>query len=178
MSATASIKPVRVLGIDPGSRFLGYGIVTKRGNQLTPEIYGTLRVNLKLETHQRLQSIYEGVSELLTAYRPDHVAIEKVFFAKDATAALKLGQARGVTLLSVAQSGATLFEYSPNEVKRAVVGYGHADKDQIAKMVTLILKIKEFETSDTSDALAIAICHLNSYVYRERMTQTNTGVGF
>lgn len=166
---------MKVLGIDPGSRFLGYGVVSKSGNRLDPLDYGTLKVDLKLETHLRLRSIYSGVKDLIEEHRPDHVAIEKVFFAKDATAALKLGQARGVTLLAVAESESQLFEYSPNEIKRAVVGYGHADKEQIAKMVTLILKINDFASADTSDALAIAICHLNSYVHRARTSGIQQG---
>lgn len=158
---------MRALGIDPGSRFLGYGVVVKKGNQLAPLEYGTLKVDLKLTSHERLLSIYRGVSQVLDLYKPEHVAIEKVFFAKDAVAALKLGQARGVTLLAIAERNIPLFEYSPNEVKRAVSGHGHADKEQIAKMVTLLLGVRDFDTTDTSDALAIAICHLNSYTYRQ-----------
>lgn len=169
MSATPTNTPLKVLGIDPGSRFLGFGVVTKLGNKLTHVESGVVKVNLAHETHRRLISIYEGVRQLLAEHQPHHVAVEKMFFAKDAVAAMKLGQARGVTLLAVGQAAMPLFEYSPNEVKMAVAGHGHADKDQIARMVSLILGVREFERADVSDALAIAICHLNTYSYRVRM---------
>jgi crossover junction endodeoxyribonuclease RuvC len=160
---------LRTLGIDPGSRFLGFGVIEKNGTSLRVESYGTLRFDPKKSINERLPDIYEALVRLLEIHRPDHVAIEKVFFAKDVTAALKLGMARGCVILSVMQKGIPLFEYSPNEIKQATVGFGHADKDQVARMVSLLLGVRNFDRSDSSDALAIAICHLQSYTYRQRV---------
>lgn len=160
---------MKILGIDPGSRLLGYGLVSKSGSRLTAHGYGTLKFNTKVEANERLLEIYRGVRQLLAKYQPDHVAIEKVFFAKNVVSALKLGQARGVAMLAVVEAGLPLFEYNPNEIKRATVGFGHADKDQVARMVARLLGFAKdaqaFDTTDASDALAIAICHLNTYSY-------------
>jgi len=156
------------LGIDPGSRLLGFGIVSKSGSKLTAHGFGTLRFNTKVELNDRLVEIHRGIVELIEKYRPSHLAIEKAFFAKNVVSALKLGEARGVVKLAAAQAGIPVFEYSPNAVKSATVGFGHADKDQVAKMVTRILGVKDFESADASDALAIAICHLHTYGYKSR----------
>ena len=162
---------MKVLGIDPGSRLLGFGVVDKAGSKLSAQAYGTLRFNTKVEANERLLEIYLGVKKLIHEYKPEHVAIEKVFFAKNVVSALKLGQARGVAILAVAEASIPVFEYSPNEIKQATVGFGHADKEQVAKMVTRILGVKEFESTDASDALAIAICHLHTYTYTHRIAQ-------
>lgn len=154
---------MKVLGIDPGSRNLGYGLVSKNGTKLTHHASGTLKFNTKVESNERLLEIYTRAKELIQTHKPEHVAIEKVFFAKNVVSALKLGQARGVVILAVAEAGIPLVEYSPNEIKQATTGQGHADKEQVAKMVSLLLGVKEFETSDASDGLAIAICHLQNH---------------
>lgn len=154
---------MKVLGIDPGSRLLGFGIVSRTGSRLKPEAYGTLKFDTQKEANERLLEVYLGVKNVLTEHRPTHVAIEKVFFAKNALSALKLGQARGVAILAVIEANIPLFEYSPNLVKQSVVGFGHADKDQVARMVARFLHIQDFASTDTSDALAIAICHLHTY---------------
>ncbi len=167
-AANTPQRPLTILGIDPGSRFMGFGVIVKAGNRLTHVESGVIKVNLKDEIHQRLRTIHAGVVELLERHKPDHVAVEKMFFAKDAVAAMKLGQARGVTLLAIADKGSQFFEYSPNEVKMAVSGYGHADKEQVARLVSLVLGVKDFDRSDASDALAIAICHANTYTYIQR----------
>jgi crossover junction endodeoxyribonuclease RuvC len=151
---------MKVLGIDPGSRNLGFGLVSRTGNKLIHHKHGTLKFNTKLDSNERLYEIYQKIKELLVELNPDAVAIEKVFLAKNFVSALKLGQARGVVILAVMEKGLPLFEYSPNEVKQACVGFGHADKKQIAKMISLLLNVHEFETLDASDALAVAICHL------------------
>ena len=158
----------KTLGIDPGSRILGYGLVSKSGNSLSHHAHGTLKFNTKIDSNERLLEIYTRVKALIAEMNPDHVAIEKVFFAKNVVSALKLGQARGVVMLAVQEAGIPLFEYSPNEVKQATTGFGHADKEQIAKMVTLLLGVKDFSSADSSDALAIAICHLQTYHTKKR----------
>jgi crossover junction endodeoxyribonuclease RuvC len=156
----------RILGVDPGSRLTGYGCVDLVGNQLQHVGNGTLRLSntggkatIPLET--RLHSIYVGLSEVIERFRPQVLCVEKVFFAKNAVSALKLGQARGVVLLTGKLHGLQIEEYSPSEVKQTVVGHGLADKAQVAAMVGLLLGIqgREFATSDASDALALAICH-------------------
>jgi crossover junction endodeoxyribonuclease RuvC len=160
---------MKTLGIDPGSRLLGFGVVSKSGNKLSAHAYGTLKFNTKVDANERLVEIYRGVKELVAVHKPAHVAIEKVFFAKNAVSALKLGQARGAAILAVTEAGIPLFEYSPNAVKQATVGFGHADKEQVAAMITRLLGVKDFESTDSSDALAIAICHLHTYIYNARI---------
>lgn len=160
---------MKILGIDPGSRLLGYGLVSKTGSKITAHAHGTLRFNTKVEANERLIEIYRGVRELVEKFKPNHVAIEKVFMAKNAVSALKLGQARGVAILAVIEQNIQIFEYSPNAVKQSVVGFGHADKDQVQTMISRLVGIKEFSTVDASDALAIAICHLHTYSYTSRL---------
>jgi crossover junction endodeoxyribonuclease RuvC len=143
--------------------------VSKLGSRLIPHAHGTLRFNTKVEANERLIEIYRGVKNLIEVHRPEHVAIEKVFFAKNVVSALKLGQARGVAMLAVVEAGIPLFEYSPNAIKQATVGFGHADKNQVAEMVTRLLGVKDFQSTDSSDALAIAICHLHTYQYQSRL---------
>lgn len=155
---------MRILGIDPGSRLTGYGCVDLIGNQLRHVTHGTLRLastsgKSTVSLEDRLFSIYQGLSKVIEEYQPQIMVIEKVFFAKNAVSALKLGQARGAAMLTGRMYGLSIVEYSPNEVKQAIVGQGHADKDQVAKMVQLLLGKQEFETSDASDGLALAICH-------------------
>lgn len=152
----------KTLGIDPGSRNLGYGLVSKNGNKLNSLNHGTLKFNTDTDSNDRLLEIYNRVKALLIELQPTEVAIEKMFFAKNALSAMKLGMARGVVILAVKEFGIPLYEYSPNEIKSAVAGFGHADKDQVAKMVTLLLGVRDFTTKDASDALAIAIAHLQT----------------
>jgi crossover junction endodeoxyribonuclease RuvC len=162
---------MRTLGIDPGSRLLGFGLVSKTGNKLVHHAHGTLKFNTKVEANERLVEIYQGVQALIREYKPEQVAIEKVFFAKNVVSALKLGQARGVAILAVAEAGIPLFEYSPNAIKQATVGFGHADKEQVARMMTMLLGVKKFETVDASDALAIAVCHLHTNGFKNRLAE-------
>ena len=148
---------------------MGFGVVSKTGVKLTAHAHGTLRFNTKVEANERLVEIYRRVKELIETHKPDHVAIEKVFFAKNAVSSFKLGQARGVAILAVTERSIPLFEYSPNAVKQSVVGFGHADKEQVAKMVNRLVGEQAFESNDSSDALAIAICHLHTYTYTSRI---------
>ncbi len=160
---------MKVLGIDPGSRLVGYGIITKQGSEFITHTHGTLKLDTKQNLLDRLPEIYSFIKNLITEHKPDHVSIEKIFFAQDVQAALKLGHARGVALLAVKEIRLPVFEYSPNEVKLATVGHGHADKEQVAKMLGLLLGVKNFETQDASDALAIALCHLQSYSLKAKL---------
>lgn len=157
---------VRILGIDPGSRLTGYGVIDVIGNQIRMVTHGTLRLSntggkAVIPLERRLLSIHEGLSAVIAEHRPHVMSVERVFFAKNAVSALKLGQARGAVILSGAIHGLEIAEYSPSEVKAALVGHGQADKQQVAKMVALLLGIheKKFATTDASDGLALAICH-------------------
>lgn len=150
---------------------MGFGVASKAGNKLIHHAHGTLKFNTKVEANERLVEIYHGVKGLIEKHKPDHVAIEKVFFAKNVVSALKLGQARGVAILAIAEAGLPIFEYSPNAIKQSTVGFGHADKEQVARMVTLLLGVKDFDTVDASDALAIAICHLHTHGYKNRIAE-------
>ncbi len=156
---------MRILGVDPGSRLTGFGCVDLIGNTLRHVAHGTLRLSntggkavIPLEV--RLLKIHEKLSEVIAAHKPDVMVVERVFFAKNAVSALKLGQARGATILSGMIHGLEIVEYSASEIKLAVVGHGGADKKQVAQMVKLLIGSQvHFETADASDGLAVAICH-------------------
>lgn len=158
---------VRILGVDPGSRLMGYGCVDLAGRQLVHVAHGTLKLSgtsgrQEITLEKRLLLIYEGLSQVIREFKPHVMVVERVFFAKNAVSALKLGQARGVALVTGAIFGLEVVDYSPAEVKAAVAGHGQADKDQVARMVQILIGKREFRTSDASDALAIAICHAQS----------------
>jgi len=158
---------MRILGIDPGSRLTGYGCIDLIGNQLRLVGHGTLKLastsgKATIPLEDRLLSLYQGLSKVIQEYKPTIMVVEKVFFAKNAVSALKLGQARGAVILTGMIHGLEIAEYSPNEVKQAVVGQGHADKDQVARMVQLLVGKQEFASSDASDGLALAICHAHT----------------
>ena len=152
-----------VLGIDPGSNITGYGIIQKQGAQLIHVDNGCITTKRTQALPQRLEIIHTSLKEILKKYRPDCVAIEEVFFAKNVSSSLRLGEARGVALLAAAQEGVEIFEYSTRVVKQALTGFGQAQKDQVAKMVQRLLKLPEVAQIDASDALALAICHANTY---------------
>jgi len=155
---------MRILGVDPGSRLTGYGCIDVVGRGIKHVGHGTLRLantsgKAVIPLEQRLFSIYEGLSSVILDLKPNVLVVEKVFFAKNAVSALKLGQARGAVILTGMIHQLSIVEYSPSEVKQAVVGHGQADKDQVAKMVQLLVGKQEFDSSDASDGLALAICH-------------------
>ncbi len=158
---------MRVLGVDPGSRNLGFAVIDKLGNTCTVVTHGTLQLIRKEHEHldadestpARLNLIFKELGAIIEKFKPQVMAVEKVFFAKNAVSALKLGQARGVVLLTGAYYDLKIFEYSPTEIKSAVTGFGRADKLQVAKMTELILGKQNFKTSDASDALALAVTH-------------------
>lgn len=152
-----------ILGIDPGSITLGYGIVRHERNTVIYVTSGCIKVG-KLELPQRLRQIYVDLTQIINQYQPQLVAIERVFVHKNASSALKLGQARGVAIAAAACQNLPVSEYSAREVKQAVVGYGNAAKDQVQHMVKTILNLNGLPASDAADALAIALCHGNNAI--------------
>ena len=161
---------MRVLGIDCGTEYTGYGVVELRDDErLVCIVCGTIRVSPRDPMPTRLSRISIGLQELIYEHRPDHVAIEDVFYAVNVKSALKLGQVRGVAMLAAATAGLEVAEYSPLSIKSAVVGYGKAEKHQVQQMVTRLLNLDQVpESPDAADALAIAICHLHTAATKER----------
>ena len=154
-----------VLGIDPGTATTGYGLVheTDQGSLEVVE-YGVILTPAGMEPEKRLLLLYNRVTEILLLHHPILGAVEKLFFRRNVTTAISVGQARGVTLLAMAQHNLLVAEYTPMEVKQAVTGYGGADKHQVQVMVQAILQLNELpKPDDAADALAVAICHLHSY---------------
>ena len=152
-------QPVRILGIDPGLRRTGWGIIESEGNRLIFVGCGSVEPPDDLPLSARLLAIHEGLAAVLGDYRPAEAAVEQTFVNKDGVATLKLGQARGVAMLTPAMFGIQIAEYAPNLVKKTVVGVGHADKSQVAVMLKLLLPKAEPTSPDAADALAIAITH-------------------
>ena len=164
-----------VLGIDPGTASMGWGIVERTGGNLRAVDYGLLSTSADLPLPDRLAAIHAHVAELIETHHPDLVAVERLFFSKNAQSAFGVGQARGVVLLAAAQAGVPVREATPNEVKVGVTGYGNAEKGQVARMVTVILALAEVPTpDDTADALAIGICIANAERAGDRL---NAGTG-
>jgi len=150
-----------VLGVDPGSRVTGYGLIEKENNQMTCIHAGTISSPAKHPFYERIHKIFQSMAEIMNHYRPQEMAIEDIFFAKNVKSSLKLGHARGAVLIAAVQCGIKIFEYTPLEIKKSTVGYGRATKEQVCSMVQIILNLKDKPNLDTSDALATAICHLN-----------------
>jgi len=149
-----------ILGIDPGTAITGYGIIRVQGNKFCSSEYGCIYTEAELSTEVRLQKIYKKVWSLLENYQPNEMAVEELFFNKNVRTALSVGQARGVVLLAGALKGLKVNEYTPLQVKQAVVGYGRAQKQQVQHMVKTFLNLKEIpKPDDAADALAVAICH-------------------
>jgi len=153
---------VRVLGIDPGTRVTGWGVAERRRGGLRGVAAGTLRLRERAPLADRLESVYDGLNALIDTHRPHVVAVEDVFYAKYPNAAIKLGHVRGVVLLLVAKRELTLAEYPPALVKRTVAGRGAADKKQIGRMVSAMLGFEEPLAADATDALAVAVTHLQA----------------
>lgn len=150
---------MRVIGVDPGLRNMGWGIIDVDGPRLSHVANGVCHSDATTDLAQRLLSLHSQLTEVFRAYQPDAAAVEQTFVNKDAVATLKLGQARGIAMLVPAQMGLSVGEYLPNAVKKAVVGVGHAAKQQIDHMVRLQLPGVKIAGPDAADALAIAICH-------------------
>jgi crossover junction endodeoxyribonuclease RuvC len=150
-----------VLGVDPGSKVTGYGLVEKKNSEMTCIHSGHIAPSGRIPFYDRIHFIFQSTLEILERYRPEEMAIEDLFYAKNVKSSLKLGHARGAVLIAAVHCEVKIFEYSPLEIKKSVVGYGRATKEQVRSMVKVILKLKDVPNLDTSDALAAAICHLN-----------------
>ncbi len=160
---------VRVLGIDCGGEYTGYGVVEGDGRALLCLITGAIRLAPKEALELRLKKVYDQLSALLVEYKPDVVAIEDVFYSVNAKSALKLGHVRGVAMMAAAQAGLSVVAYAPLSIKSAVVGYGRAEKSQVQMMVTRLLHLEQIpHPADAADALAIAICHLHTAATLQR----------
>ncbi len=150
---------IRIIGIDPGLRNTGWGIVDSSGNTLRFVASGTVRSDGSASLARRLCQLHDGLQEVLASHQPAEAAVEATFVNRDAAATLKLGQARGVAMIVPALAGLAVAEYAPNAVKKTVVGAGHAGKEQIRMMVKVLMPRAEFDSDDAADALAIAVCH-------------------
>jgi crossover junction endodeoxyribonuclease RuvC len=148
-----------ILGIDPGSRITGYGLIKETNRKIEYIDSGCIRTSLNGELSEKLLQIYDGICQLMDHYSPAEVAIEQVFMHQNPSSALKLGHARGVAMVAAASHRVKVSEYSPREIKQTVVGYGAAEKDQVSHMVVQLLALNSAPQSDAADALAIAICH-------------------
>lgn len=166
-----------MLGIDPGGTITGWGLVSKTGNKLSLEASGVIRTKRGAPFSFRLRQLHEGMTEVLAAHGPDAVAIEAVFHAEHARSALQLGHARGVLILAAAQHDLEPFEYPPSTVKKAVTGDGSADKDQVRKMVSLLLKEEVAGPADQSDAVAVAICHAQAGAFASKLRELERNGG-
>ncbi|NLC31329.1 MAG: crossover junction endodeoxyribonuclease RuvC [Candidatus Moranbacteria bacterium] len=154
---------MRILGIDPGTATTGWAILEQNKKELTPIAYGHISTSPKDSTCQRLREVSQDIEEIIKKYKPTESAIEDLFFFKNLKTAMKVSQSRGAIMLTLIKADLKVFEYTPLQVKQAVTGYGRADKKQVQQMVKNILKLKEIPTpDDTADAIAIAICHMQS----------------
>lgn len=159
----------RIIGIDPGSRIAGYGLIEINNNQIQHIDCGGIHIPTSIPLEERLLFLHEKLIEIIEEFRPCFASIEDVFFAKNAKSALMLGHVRGVILLSLAQFKIPCHSYPPREIKKAITGYGAATKEQVQYMVKQILKLKEKAFEDASDALATAICHSNTLKLQNRL---------
>ena len=163
------------MGIDPGSSCTGLGVIEEINNELKVVYWGSIKSKARQPFPKRLKFIYDELAAVIQKFNPDEVAVEDMFFATNVKSALKLGQTRGVAILSAVNEGKLVSEYSPLEVKQSVVGYGRAEKQQVQEMVTTLLRLKEKPNPfDASDALAVAICHIHTAAANVRI---NTAKG-
>ena len=161
---------MRVLGIDPSIQATGYGIIEYVQDQYTVIGYGVIKPARKLLFHHKINDIRKNLDTLIETYSPDEVAIENPFYAQNIKTAITLGQVRGATLVAVASHECDLHEYSPLEIKKAVTGYGQADKNQVKTMIKSLLRIDDDKLpADASDALAAAFCHLNTRIFKAKI---------
>jgi len=160
---------LKILGIDPGLATLGYAVVEKNANSFQKIDYGTITTAASMKNVNRLKKIFNELNILIEKHSPEHMAVEELFFNKNVKTAIKVGQARGVILLTGAQANLEVDEYTPLQIKQAVVGYGRASKMQVQQMVKALLGLEELpKPDDAADALAVAICHGHSVVAKQR----------
>ena len=163
-----------ILGIDPGLAIVGWGVIEYKGSHFTILGYGSIQTPAGMATEERLSLIFDGIGELIDKYHPDQMAVEELFFNTNQTTGIRVAEARGVIITQAFRKGVKIFEYTPLQVKQAVVGYGRADKKQVITMVTTILGLqKPPKPDDTADALAIAVCHAHSGTSRLAMYYNN-----
>ena len=154
---------MRILGIDPGFAIVGYGVIDYEKGKYKTVDYGKITTPAGMDMPLRLKEVYDGIVRLIDMFKPDVLAIEELFFNTNVKTAIAVGHARGVIVLAAANNGLKINEYTPLQIKQAVVGYGRADKNQVQQMVKMFLGLKEVpKPDDTADALAVAICHANS----------------
>jgi len=162
------------MGIDPGIAIVGFGFIDKQGNKLVPVQYGSIQTEAGANPGLRLKQVYDATVQLIDKYKPDSVAFEKLYFNRNVTTAFTVGQARGVMMLAAVQKGLEIGEYTPLQVKQAVVGYGKAEKKQVQEMVRLFLKLSEIpKPDDVADALAVAICHAHSHALIQKLNEVS-----
>ncbi len=163
---------LRILGIDPGIAIVGFGFIDKTGSKVSPVQYGCIQTEAHTPEEERLQQVYEGMLQLIDKYEPEAVAFEKLFFNRNVTTAMTVSQARGVLVLAAVQRGLPIAEYTPMQIKQAIVGYGKAEKKQVQEMVRMYLKLASIpKPDDVADALAVAICHAHSYTLNSRLNE-------
>jgi crossover junction endodeoxyribonuclease RuvC len=168
--------PQIILGIDPGTRITGYGVIKIGKPQLEPIDFGCIRPPIHLDLPARYLALFNGLEDLLDRYSPDAVAVETQFVYKNVQSAIKLGMARGVVLLAAARRAIPIYEYTPRKAKLAVVGNGGASKEQVQRMIQLLLNLPSLpEPEDAADALALAVCHANSLNWISLCTNTSKG---
>lgn len=163
---------MKILGIDPGYAILGYGVIEKTGNRFRVCSYGSLTTDAGMQMEQRLEYLYDSLREIIEEEKPEVAAIENLFFNTNAKTAILVGQARGVAVLACVKGGLEIEEYTPLQIKQALVGYGRAEKKQVQMMVKTLLNLKSVpKPDDTADALAAAICHGHSADTRKRLKE-------
>lgn len=161
---------MRVLGIDPGYAILGWGIIEMKGNHFTPIHFGAITTESENSMSARLLDIYHGLNQIIDTYKPEVVSIEQLFFNTNSKTAILVSQARGVAILAAAEKSLPIFEYTPLQIKQALVGYGRAEKNQVQQMVKTILCLEKIpKPDDTADALAAAVCYCHSAGYSKRL---------
>lgn len=165
---------LRIMGIDPGIAIVGFGFIDKVGSRLVPVQYGSIQTEAGTDPGLRLRQVYDSAVQLIDTYKPDAVAVEKLYFNRNVTTAFAVGQARGVLVLAAVQKGLPVAEYTPLQVKQAIVGYGKAEKKQVQEMVRMLLKLTVVpKPDDVADALAIAICHAHSAALLQKINEGN-----
>jgi len=159
---------VIILGIDPGTATTGYGLIEEKAGNISLIDFGVILTKPDKTLEQRLEILYDQLGDIIDEYNPDEIAVEELFFTNNAKTAMAVGQARGVILLATQKAGIPMSEYTPNQVKNGICGYGAADKKQVQKMVQMLLKLAEVpKPDDAADALAIAICHSSSRKFNQ-----------
>ncbi len=159
-----------ILGIDPALGTTGWGVIQVQGNSASFIAGGVIKTNAKLPHAERLKTIHEDMQEIMSIYKPNQVAIEEVFVNDNARTSLKLGQARGICMLVPSLHDVPVYEYTPTEIKKAIVGTGKAAKEQVQHMVKTLLPTAGFVTLDTSDALGVALCHFHSHSFKQKVS--------